>query len=230
MAKEKVIAVFGLGSFGYEICKELSEKGGKVIAVDNDIKLIEKIKNFVMQAILIDSTDEDSLKNSPLENVDVAVVAIGANLEASIITTALLRKMNIPYIIARATSDIHSQLLKQIGANEIVNLEIEEGRRIANKLISPNVLERIPISKSQIFAEIVVPKSFVGKTLQQIDLRNKANINVISIKRLQLKIDEIGNPNREELVLIPKPQDILQANDILAIVGSDSDIESIKEM
>ncbi|HOV14498.1 MAG TPA: TrkA family potassium uptake protein [Spirochaetota bacterium] len=230
MAKEKVVAVFGLGLFGYEICKELSDKGGKVIAVDQDIKLIEKIKNIVMQAILIDSTDEDSLKKSPLENVDVAIVAIGENLEASIITTALLKKMNIPYIIARATSDIHSQLLKQIGANEVVNLEIEEGRRIANKLISPNVLERIPISKNQIFAEIIIPKSFVGKTLQQIDLRNKANINVISIKRYQLKIDEIGNPVKEEIVLIPKPQDILQSNDILAIVGSDSDIETIKEM
>ncbi|HPO49138.1 MAG TPA: TrkA family potassium uptake protein [Spirochaetota bacterium] len=230
MAKENITAVFGLGLFGYEICKELSEKGGKVIAVDKDLKLIDKIKNFVMQAILIDSTDEESLRKSALENVDVAIVAIGDNLEASIITTALLKKLNIPHIIARATSDIHSQLLKQIGADEVINLEIEEGRRIANRLISPNVLERIPISKNQIFAEIIIPKNFVGKTLMQIDLRNKANINVISIKRFQLKIDNIGNPLKEEIVLIPKPQDVLQTNDILAIVGSDADIESIKEM
>ncbi len=120
--------------------------------------------------------------------------------------------------------------MKQIGADEVINLEIEEGRRIANRLISPNVLERIPISKNQIFAEIIIPKNFVGKTLMQIDLRNKANINVISIKRFQLKIDNIGNPLKEEIVLIPKPQDVLQTNDILAIVGSDADIESIKEM
>ncbi|OHD15820.1 MAG: potassium transporter TrkA [Spirochaetes bacterium GWD1_27_9] len=228
MAKEKTIAIFGLGAFGFEICKRLAEKGGKVIAIDKDPKLIEKIKDSIMQAILIDSTDEESLKKSALENVDVAVVAMGENLQASIITTALLKKINIPYIIARATSDIHSQLLKQIGANEVINLEIEEGKRIANRLISPNVLERIPISKSQIFAEIIVPKSFVGKTLQQIDLRNKANINVISIRRIILKIDEMGNPLKEENVLIPKPSDVLELNDILAIVGTDKEIESLK--
>ncbi len=230
MARDKIIAVFGLGLFGFEICKELSEKGGKVIAVDKNPKLIDKIKNIVMQAILIDSKDEDSLRKSSIENIDMAVVAIGENLEASIITTALLKKMNIPYIIARATSDIHSQVLKQIGANEIINIEVEEGKRLANRLISPNVLERIPISKNQVFAEIIIPNNFVGKTLQQIDLRNKVNINVISIKRSTLKIDDTGNPLKEEIVLIPRPQDILQLNDILAIVGTDSDIEIIKGM
>ena len=125
MVKGKIFAVIGLGSFGFEICREISGKGGKVIAIDNDPKKIDKIKDLVMQAILIDSRDEESLAKASLENIDVAVVAIGENLESSIITTALLKKLNIPQIISRASSDFHALVLKQIGATEIINLEID---------------------------------------------------------------------------------------------------------
>ena len=229
MISDKLIAVFGLGTFGLEICRELADKGGKVIAIDKNPKLIEKIKDDIMQAILIDCTDEESLKKASLENVDIAIIAIGENLQSSILTTVLLKNRGIPYIIARATTDIHAQVLKQIGANEVINLEIEEGKRLANRLISPNVMERIIISKDQVFAEIMTPKSFIGKTLLDIDIRNKFNVNVISIKRTKMKIDETGNPIREETVIIPKSQEIIMANDILAVIGTDSDISSLEE-
>jgi len=227
--KEKIFGIFGLGAFGNEICEEMSKKGAKVIVFEKEKKLIDKIKNSVTQAIIIDTTDEDALKNSPIDNIDVAVVAIGTNMQSSIITTTLLKKYNVPYIIARAISDIHSQLLTQIGANEVINIEIEEGKRLANKLISPNILERIPISKNQTFAEIMVPKSFVGKSLLKLELRNKFNVNVVSIRKFNMTIDDYGNPQKDDLVIFPKPQDVLEDNDILYIVGSDADIEAIKE-
>ena len=230
MAKGKNFAVFGLGTFGLEICKVLAEQGGRVIAIDSDDSLIDKVKDRVMHALRVDSTDEDAFKNLPLENVDVAIVAIGENLQSSIITTALLKKIGVPYIMARAKSDIHAVVLKQIGADEIINLEIEEGRRIANKLINPNVLERIPISKDLAFAEIMIPKKFIGKTLQKLNLRNRYNINVISIKRYELKIDEMGNPVKEEIVILQKPSDVLQKNDILILVGSNENLELLKDL
>ena len=129
MAKEKVFAVFGLGAFGNEVCRVLSEKGGKVIAFDNRPQPVERIKDQVSQVMVLDSTDEEALRSAPLENVDIAIVAIGDDVEASILTTALLKNMGIPYIIARAVTDIHMRVLRQIGANEVISLEMNfEGK------------------------------------------------------------------------------------------------------
>jgi trk system potassium uptake protein TrkA len=229
MPEEKIFAVFGLGTFGFEVCRVISEKGGKIIAVDVDQNLVEKAKDFATQAVLIDSTDEVSLRNAPLENVDVAVVAIGDDMEASILTTAILRNMGIPYIISRAISDIHAQVLKQVGATEILFIEIEEGRRLATRLISPYVLDRIPISNNQTLAEVSVPENFIGKTLLKLDLLKKLKITVISVKRKTTKIDDMGNPVREESILQPEPSTILRDDDILVIIGKDEDIKALKE-
>lgn len=229
MKKAKAFAVFGVGTFGFEVCKVLSEKGGNVIAIDENPKLIEKVKDMVTQAILLDSTDEESLKNVPLSDVDVAVVAIGDDIEASILTTALLKNVGVPYIISRAISDIHAQVLKQVGATEILFIEIEEGRRLATRLISPDILDRIPISQNQTLAEIVAPESLIGKSLQKLDLLKKFNINIISIKRVQTKIDDMGNPQKEETIIQPAPSVVLQKEDVLIVIGSDEDINALKE-
>jgi trk system potassium uptake protein TrkA len=229
MPDDKTFAVFGLGTFGFEVCRVLSEKGGKVIAADVNPGLIEKAKEIATQAVLIDSTDEDSLKNAPLENVDVGIVAIGDDMQASILTTAILKNRGIPYIIARAISDIHAQVLRQVGATEVLFIEIEEGRRLAIKLIAPDVLDRIPISKNQTLAEVVVPEGFVKKTLGKLDLLKKLGITVISVKRISTKIDDIGNPEKEELIIQPAPTTILEDADVLVVIGKDEDINRLKE-
>jgi len=229
MKKEKAFAVFGLGTFGFEVCRVLSEKGGKIIAIDEDPKLIEKVKEIATQAILIDSTDEESLKNAPLADIDVAIVAIGDDREASILTTAILKNIGIPHIISRAVSDIHAQVLKQVGATEILFIEIEEGRNLANRLISPDVLDLIPISQNQTLAELVTPDSFEEKSLQKIDLMGKLNLNVISIKRLETKIDAMGNPQKDERIIQPSASVMLQKDDVLVVIGRDEDIDRFKE-
>ncbi len=230
MPKEKVFAVFGLGSFGLEVCRVLAEKGSQVIAVDHKVGQIEKIKNLVTQAILIDSTDEESLKAAPIEDVDIAIVGIGENIESSILTTAILKNLSVPHIIARAISDIHAQVLRQVGATEVINIEIEEGNRLANRLISPDIVEKIPIGKNQILAEVLAPKSFFGKTLQELDLRKKFNINVITIKRIQMNVDEMGNPQEEETISFPGPLTTVQKNDIMVVVGAEREIERLKDL
>ncbi len=229
MAKKKVFAVFGLGSFGREVCRVLSEKGTKVIAFDNQSQHIDRIKDIVNQSLLLDSTDEETLKSAPLEDVDVAVVAIGDDIEASILTTALLKNIGIPYILARAVSDIHLQVLKQIGANEVINLEIEEGRRIASRLVSPEILDVIPVDQDYSIAELYVPKSLVGKSLQQVDLRKEFNLNIIAIQRSRTSIDEVGNPVKEEMVILPGSNDVFQSDDILLVIGRNQYIERFKK-
>jgi len=227
--KEKVFGVFGLGIFGNEVCRTISEKGGRVIAFDQNALAVEKVKNMVTRAVVLDSTDESALVGSGIEDIDIAVVAIGENIEASILTTALLKKSGTAYIIARAISEIHAQVLKQIGANEVINVEIEEGRRLANRLMTPDILDRIYIGKNQVITEMLVPKMFVGKSILQIDLRRKYNLNVISIKRTQTEIDENGQPLEVQVVNFPNPSLELKANDTLVVVGAESDIEKIRD-
>jgi len=231
MAKEeKVFAVFGLGAFGNEVCRVLTEKGGKVIAFDNRPQPIEKIKDTVSQAMVLDSTDEDALRSAPLENVDVAIISIGDDVEASILTTALLKDIGIPYIIARAVSEVHMRVLRQIGANEVLNLEIEEGRRVASRLLTAEVLETIPVSHDYSIVELYVPESMAGKSLQRLNLRDEYQVNVIAIERFKSTVDEEGNPVKEERVILPTGDDVLLNDDILIVVGSNSDLEAFREV
>lgn len=228
MAREKVFAVVGLGTFGRELCATLMEKGGKVIAIDNQARLIDRVRDEVTQAILIDSTDEDTIAQAPLQDVDVAVVAIGDNIEASILTTALLKRIGVPRIVARAVTDIHQQVLRQIGADEIVNIEIDEGRRVAQRLISPEVLDTVPLSEQISMAELYAPHSVVGSTLEQVDLRNKFRVNIVSIRRDDISVDEQGNPRRRERLIFPAAGDRLEEGDILIVVGSNEDIDALR--
>jgi len=228
MDQERVFAIFGLGIFGSEVCRVLADKGAKVIAVDRKAALIEKLKDQVTQAVLIDSTDEESLKGIALEDVDVAVVAIGTDQNSSIMTTALLKNMGVPYIIARAITDIHGQVLRQVGANEVINIELDEGREIARRLVSPDIKDRVTISEDQTLAEVVVPPTFVGKSLHSLELRKKFSVNVISIRRTETVIDDMGNPVKSERVFAPLPDDKLKQGDVLVLVGSDENIDALR--
>lgn len=230
MAKEKVFAVFGLGAFGHELCRVLAEKGGKVIAFDNRPEPVERIKDSVSQVLVLDSTDEDALRGAPLENVDIAIVAIGDDVEASILTTALLKSIGIPYIIARAVTEIHMRVLRQIGANEVINLEIEEGQRVASRLLTTEVLETIPVTEDYSIVELYVPETMVGKSLERLNLRQEYNVNVIAIERFKTSVDEEGNPVKEERVILPTKDDVLLTDDILIVVGRNTDIDGFKDV
>jgi trk system potassium uptake protein TrkA len=231
MAKEqKVFAVFGLGAFGMEVCRVLIEKGGKVIAFDNQPQPIEKIKDLVTQVMVLDSTDEDALRSAPLENVDVAIVAMKDDVEASILTTALLKNIGVPYIMARAVTDIHMRVLRQVGANEVINLEIEEGRRVASRLLTGEVLETIPVTEDYSIVELSVSESMVGKSLARLNLRREYLVNVIAIERFKTTVDEEGNPVKEERVILPTKDDVLLSDDILIVVGRNSDLDAFREV
>lgn len=227
---DKVFVVIGLGTFGRQLCATFMDRGAGVIAVDNQSSLIEKVKDEVTQAIRIDSTDEESLNQIPLEDVQTAIVAIGDNIEASILTTALLKKRGIPYILSRAISEIHMQVLRQIGADEVVNLEIDEGKRIAQRLVSPEIVERTILGESLSLAELKVPKVLTGKPLIKLDLRSRFRVSIVIIRRVRVSVDEIGNPTRTEQALFPNAETVLEEEDALLVVGKNADIEAFTEL
>lgn len=233
MAKErrqKVFAVFGLGIFGQQLCETLVARGASVIAVDNQETLVEQVKESVMQAVLLNSADETSLSQLPLEDVDEAVVAMGDSVEASILTTALLKKLAVPRVIARAISPVHEQVLRQVGAEEVLNLEIEAGTRLAARLVAPQVLERVAISKNISVAELHVPRAVTGVPLMKLDLRGKYGINVIAITRTSRDVDETGNPVETKVVSFPGPEDVLHETDVVHLVGSNDAIETFGKL
>lgn len=229
MAEEKLYAVFGLGTFGYEVCRVLSSKGARVMGIDNSMKIIERIKDEITQAVKVDSTNEDELNTLPIDDIDIAVVAIGESVEASIITTAMLKKLKIPYIVSRAVTDIHSAILKSIGADKIINVEIEQGRRIADMIYNPDMLQKVNVSGDIILADIAPGKGIKGKRIRDLNIRKHYNINIVSIKKRTTDIDEIGNPVQTETIVIPKADSIIDENDVLVIIGRETDIDSFRE-
>ncbi|MDX9800175.1 MAG: TrkA family potassium uptake protein [Spirochaetia bacterium] len=222
---DKVFAVIGLGSFGRQLCATLMEKGGKVIAIDNNPDLVDTITDKVTSAILLDSTDEKALSGASLGEVDFAIVAIGDNIEASILTTAILKQLSIPYVVARAVSEMHQKVLKKVGADEVVNLEVDGGIRVASRLIAPEVLDRVPISTDISLAELFLPKEFKGEKSDDLQLKKKFSLSLVMIRRTVTDLDEEGNPVKKDILIQPEENRMLEESDVLIVVGKNSDID-----
>ena len=229
-SKQKTFAVIGLGSFGTEVCRVLAEKGARVLAFDNRPEPVDKIKELVKQSYLLDTADEDTMLSAPLDGVDVAIVAIGEDIEASILTTALLKNIGVPYIMARSSSDIHQRVLRMVGATEVINLEIEEGRRVAARLLTTEAMDTISVTDDYSIVEFPVPENMVGRSLEKLNLRKEYHVNVIAIERFESAFDAEGNPAREERVILPDKDDVLMHGDVLIVVGRNSDIEALGEL
>ncbi|MFC1239298.1 potassium channel family protein [Treponema vincentii] len=230
MDVQQNFAVIGLGEFGIRICEMLAEGGGSVVAFDHDAQAVDRVKKIVPAAMVIDTTDENALRKAPLDDIDVAIVAIGDNKEASILTTTLLKEREIPYIVARAVSPLHAIVLKRVGANRVLKIEEESASRIASELINPEALNSLSITEGYVICEVKVPKFFIGKTLSQIALKEKFNLTLVMIVRLELDIDTVGNPLNREVMYEPDDNLELQAGDKLFLFGSSEKIAEFRNV
>ena len=221
----KKFLIIGLGSFGVTIVETLAAKGADVVAVDIDRNKVEEVKNIATESLSIDTTNEEALKRMGLESIDVAVVAIGENIESSILTTALLKRLGVTRIVARAVTSLHGQILKEVGARNIVSLEADMGTKIANQLLSGYFMDQIEIADGYSIVSLKTKDDFIGKTLKELDLRKKFGINVVIIKKMEPSIDEEGkNIIKERVNHIPMLNDKIESNDILVVVGSNNDL------
>jgi len=224
----KQFAVIGLGKFGMKVALTLAEKGGQVLVVDEDIRKVEEIKDLVSQAVCLDSTDEDAMRAAGLEDVDAAIVGAGENLEHSILTTAILKKLGVPHIVARAVSDLHTQILERVGATRVINVEEQMGEQVARSIIAPAIQEQFALATGHSLAEVVPPPELIGQTIGKINLRQAYGVNIIAIqKRIPMVTPEGQNAFRIQINDLPKPTDVLEEDDILVVVGSDENIERL---
>jgi trk system potassium uptake protein TrkA len=225
----KQFAVFGLGVFGQSVARNLMKEGMEVLAIDNHESNIEAIKNAVTQAVILDSTREDALVAVDIGKVDCAIVCIGDDMEASILTALLLKKLEIPRIIARANSPAHRQILSLIGVDEIVSPEEEMGMRLSRRLSSTHILHHLDISEEHTIAEVIVGESFVGRTLSEMNLRSRFGVNIVGIKKKVPHVNQSGeNIFLEKYIDFPSPEDIFEDGDVLVMVGSERAISDVE--
>jgi len=221
-------AVVGLGKFGIKVARTLAEEGAEVIAIDSDPRRVEEIKDVIAEAICMDSTDEETMRAMGIESVQAAIVAIGEGQEASILSTAVLKRLGVPQILARAISDLHGQILELVGADRVILIEDMMGEQIAKSLVAPNVLDRIELSTGYTMAEIASDDLFVGKTLRELNVREAFGINVIAIKRRAPVVSDRGENMFEERVNnLPGPDDRIEPGDVLVIVGTTESVEQL---
>ena len=200
--------VIGLGIFGRTVAVNLARSGHSVLAVDLDQREVDRVAPELDSVVRADATDEQALRELRLERMSCAVVAIGAqSMEASILTTALLRQMGVPRIVARSLSELHARVLRAVGAHEVVSPEEEMGHRLARRLAEPNVLERLELGEDAELIELGVPESFIGKTLVDLNVRQQFNVTVVAVRRAGSVRASLGAGDR------------LEPGDVLVVIG-----------
>ncbi len=205
--------VIGLGRFGGGIVRSLTRMGVPVLAVDADQALVDALAGDTDAVVRADATDERALMELHLERMTCAVVAIGEkNVEASILSTALLRKLGVPRIVARASTPLHARVLQAVGAHEVVNPEAEMGERLARRLAQPSVVDRIEMEDGTVLAEIAVPASFVDRSLVELDVRRRFGVLVVAVRRDGELRSQLAGSDRfaegDVMVVIGRPESV----------------------
>lgn len=211
------VTVIGLGRFGTSLARSLSEIGYEVLAIDIDEKNIQAASHYVTLAAQGDGTDADLLEQLNVPNSDVAVVAQGENLEASVLTTLLLKKLHVKWVVSKAKTELHGELLYRVGADRVVFPERDAGIRLAHSIGVRHITDYISLSANAGIAKIEVPANMVGHTLEELIEGQQTKLNVLLIKR------------GHQLITVPHFQEAIQARDELVIVGADADIERFVE-
>lgn len=214
---KKNFAVIGLGRFGSSVAKALYNMDYEVMGLDSNEELIEDALPFVTHAVQADATDEVALKNLGIRSFDVVVVAIGQDIQASILATLVLKELGVPYIVVKAQNERHGKVLYKIGADKVVFPERDMGVRVAHSLVSPNTLDFIEVSKDYSIMEILAPEFMVGKSLMELNIRARFGLNVIAFK------------SGDQFNITPSPNEAIKEGDILVIIGHNNDIKRLEE-
>ncbi len=216
-------AVIGLGSFGSTVALELSGRGLAVLAIDKNHDKVDDIRDSVTHAIVGDGTDPAFLGSIGISEVDVALVALGDDIEASVLVTLNLSEMGIPTIIVKGISPEHGSILSAVGAHQVVFPEKEIAQRIARSLAAPNVIDHIPLAEGYNIVEMVAPEPFVNKTLIDLNLRREYGVELLVIKRAL-------PDSQPAVVVVPGAGETIHAGDKLVIMGASDKVEGLQEL
>ena len=213
---KKQFVIIGCGRFGHSVAKTLNEYGYEVLALDSDEEIIQEVAEDVTHAIQVDGTDEAALKSIGISNFDVAVISIGSDVQASIMATLIAKEEGIKTVVAKAQNSVHAKVLYKIGADRVIFPERDMGVRVANSLVTSNVLDYIELTKGCNVVEIEALEEWLDKTLRELRLSNRYGINVIAIK------------HKDGLNISPYADDVVKEGDILIFIGDDDSFRKLE--
>lgn len=211
-------AVIGLGRFGTSIATKLSEAGQEVLGIDINEEKVEDANSVVTHAMIADTTEIEALKSIGIRNFDTVIVAIGNDIQASILSVLLLKELGVKKVIAKALNKLHGQVLYKVGADWVVHPERDMGERVAHQLLSPNVLNFIELSDKYSVEEIKIPDCMSNKSLRELDLRAKYNLSVIAIR------------HNNTIKISPSPDERIERDDVLVVIGENADLARFANM
>ena len=206
-ARRKQFLVAGLGLFGTSVALTLQQMGYEVYTLDSEESLVQDLSTQLNYVVCGDASDKKTLQSLPLEDIDVAVVAIG-NVERNMMCTMLLKELGIKQVVAKAINNLHGAMLNKIGADKVVYAERDMGERVAHNLISAGVMDYIELSSEISVMSLAIPAEFVGKNLIEADLRRRYDVNVVAIKR------------DGRTIVNPKAQEVFQPEDEIIVLGT----------
>lgn len=215
---KKQFAVIGLGRFGGSICKALSEQGVEVLAIDSCEERVKMYSSVVTHAVVADGSDESALKSLGIRNFDHVIVAIGDNIQSSILTTLILSELGVKHITVKAQNDYHEKVLSKIGADKIVHPERDMGVRIAHNIASQNVLDYLELSKDYGIVELIASEKMNNKSLSELNIRAKYGVNIMAIKR------------NKSILVSPMATEVIRTGDILIVIGAVKDISRLEDV
>ncbi len=222
---KRQFAVIGLGRFGYSVAESLVQKGCEVLAIDREEAKIQAISDSATFAVQCDATDERALKAVSTQNVDVAVVSIGENIEASILIVQTLTEMGITSIIAKAVTNAHGKILSNLGVTEVIYPERDAAIRLAHRLVSPKVLDYLELAPGYSVEEIAVPDRFSGMSIEETKIRELHNLNIIGIKKQVNRMIKGKLKKEDTFNFTPSPDDMIEKGDVLVMIGKEHDLD-----
>ncbi len=208
--------VIGLGRFGSSVARTLSEQGFDVLAIDINEELVQDLSPMVTHAVQADATDEEVLRSLGAGNFDVAVVAIGDNLQANILATLILKEIGVPCVVAKAKNLLHGKILDRVGADRVVFPERDMGIRLALNLTSASLQDFLEVTPNFSIHEVIAKKKWWGKSLAELEFRTRYGVNIVALMR-----GELVNP-------LPQAEDVIKEGDILVIIGKNEDLEKLE--
>ena len=214
----KSYVVIGLGRFGSGLARNLCQLGAEVLAIDIRSDLVQQIANDVTHAVVGDAQDKEVLRSLGVRNFDCAIIAIGDNLAASVLTVMNLKELEVPYLVCKAHDVTYSRVLEKLGVDRVVIPELDQAQRLARILHSRNVLDYIELSTDYGILEVPAPKSWIGKSLKELNVRARLDINIIAVK------------NGDKTNVSPSADYQISAGDVLAVLGDNVALEAMQRL
>ena len=214
----KSYIVIGLGRFGQTLARQLCMLGAEVLAVDKRNDLVQQVADDVTHAVVGDAQDKEVLRALGARNFDCAIIAIGSNLAASVLTTMNLKELDVPYVICKAHDETHRRVLEKLGVDRVIIPEQENAQRLARSLNSHNVLEYIELSEEYGILEIPAPGVWVGKTLKELNVRAKLGVNIIAVE------------NEKQTNVSPSADYRVGSGDVMVVLGDNYALEAVQKL